>query len=344
MKMFGMDTLDWRQVFIDWDAITEDVILAGTPMNKDGRMANDGTVYGILMDDVQRKRNKQGRVVISGVIDLEACEKHSGITLSGACKAALPDVWSQTGGGGSGGVTSWNDLTDRPFGEEQGLVEVLPEITVALDGGNGFLATIPPLVIGENYTVNWNGTKYSCVAQDMSAVALGAVAIGNLKDFGVADTGEPFVIAVFPGENTSLFSFEGLSAVTVSIVGNGNVIKTLDPKFLPGGSAVELYGDYDLVINTNKDSMHIDSNSIIEKGNFESCAQAMGEKGRIKIIVRKNGGGHYAEPIYVMFRNDDNKRVSFCYFDVENGYIYECGMNSENKLSSSANYTVNVID
>jgi hypothetical protein len=112
MKMFGFDTLDWRQVKIDWDAITDDIIKAGTPMDKDGHICNDGNVFGILMDDVQRKRNVQGRVVISGCMDMKAAEEHSGITLSAEAKAALPDIWTQ-----SGGASSWNDLTDKPFGE-----------------------------------------------------------------------------------------------------------------------------------------------------------------------------------------------------------------------------------
>lgn len=118
MKMFGIDTLDWRQIKIDWDAITDDIIKAGTPMDKDGHICNDGNVFGILMDDVQRKRNVQGRVVISGCMDMKAAEKHSGITLSAEAKAALPDVWTQTGG-----VSSWNDLTDKPFYEETTTVQ-----------------------------------------------------------------------------------------------------------------------------------------------------------------------------------------------------------------------------
>ena len=115
MNFYAMDTLDWREVKIDWDAITEDIIKAGTPMSREGKAANDGSCYGILMDDVQRKRNKAGRVMISGRLDFAQAEAHSGVALSEEAKAALPDVWDQ---GGSGGVSSWNDLTDKPFGKD----------------------------------------------------------------------------------------------------------------------------------------------------------------------------------------------------------------------------------
>lgn len=131
MKMFGFDTLDWRQIKIDWDAITDDIIKAGTPMDKDGHICNDGNVFGILMDDVQRKRNVQGRVVISGCMDMKAAEKHSGITLSAEAKAALPDVWTQSG------ASSWNDLTDKPFGET-----VVSGDTLTWDGNTDGLVSV----------------------------------------------------------------------------------------------------------------------------------------------------------------------------------------------------------
>jgi hypothetical protein len=103
MKTFNitcLDDFDWREVKIDWDAITEDIIKAGTPISKEGKIANDGSCYGVLMDDLQRKRNKAGRVIISGCVDFAQAEAHSGIALSAAAKAAMPDVWSQGGGSG----------------------------------------------------------------------------------------------------------------------------------------------------------------------------------------------------------------------------------------------------
>ena len=125
MNIFGIDTLDWREVKIDWDAINENIIKAGTPMSRDGLIANDGSCYGILMGDVLRKRNKRAQLMVSGCVDFAAAEAHSGIAMSDEAKAALPDVWDH---GGSGGVSSWNDLTDKPFDENGAIMpEALPE-------------------------------------------------------------------------------------------------------------------------------------------------------------------------------------------------------------------------
>ena len=112
LNIIGPDALDWREVTINWDAVTQDIIKTGTPMSADGLIANDGTAYGILMDDVIRRRNKRGRVIISGCVDLEKAKASSGMELTDEAKAAMPDVWGQ-----GGGVSSWDDLADRPFSD-----------------------------------------------------------------------------------------------------------------------------------------------------------------------------------------------------------------------------------
>lgn len=250
MKMFGFDTLDWRQVKIDWDAITDDVIKAGTPMDKDGHICNDGNVYGILMDDVQRKRNVQGRVVISGCMDMKAAEEHSGITLSAEAKAALPDIWTQ-----SGGVSSWNDIPDKPEGlpyVERGYGVVLPETTVETAQG-GTVAVLPDVLdvsIGRTYDVSWNGEKYTCVAQLVEDPDTGAaqVGLGNLGSLTGGDsTGEPFVIAALDAETAenigigcTIMVFDGSTSLTVSIDGEIDIIHPIDPKCLPGGEYINL--------------------------------------------------------------------------------------------------------
>lgn len=51
------------------------------------------------------------------------------------------------------------------------------------------------LVIGETYTVEWDGVSYTCTAVDASALMPGFVALGNFSAFtGGASTGEPFVL------------------------------------------------------------------------------------------------------------------------------------------------------
>lgn len=53
------------------------------------------------------------------------------------------------------------------------------------------------LVVGEAYTVSWEGEAYKVTAQDASSINDGAemVAIGNGQGFGLSGNGEPFAIA-----------------------------------------------------------------------------------------------------------------------------------------------------
>lgn len=62
--------------------------------------------------------------------------------------------------GGGGGVSSWNDLTDKPFYSER--VEVLPETTVEIDPdiGVGIISGEFTMEVGKEYTIIYNGVEY----------------------------------------------------------------------------------------------------------------------------------------------------------------------------------------
>lgn len=71
--------------------------------------------------------------------------------------------------GGAGGVTSWNDLPDRPFGEEVKktvLVDTVLQIPDPEDSGPGcgFVREYFNFKEGQTYTVTWDGVKHDCVA------------------------------------------------------------------------------------------------------------------------------------------------------------------------------------
>lgn len=151
-------------------------------------------------------------------------------------------------GGSSGGVSSWNDLTDKPFYEEVNLEVFLPEEedSFELNGDFGlyFAAGIKPasLVVGETYTVYWDGKEYVCTAIDASSVVPGGtemIAIGNGAGFGLPGNNEPFAIAT----DESLIMFfvvdptDTSTSHTVEIFKGAITIRTLDPKFLPEGFA-----------------------------------------------------------------------------------------------------------
>lgn len=119
----------------------------------------------------------------------------------------------------------------------EGLVEILPECqpTYVDDDVGFFISSTPAIVVGETYTVVWNGTEYQCVAQDLSALVAGAVGLGNLAEMGFTPTGEPFVVAVSPGEGTTFGPYDGSTEFTVSIYGKGTEIRKLDTRLLPDG-------------------------------------------------------------------------------------------------------------
>lgn len=64
------------------------------------------------------------------------------------------------------------------------------------------------LLVGETYTVRWNGTVCTVIALDMSAVLPGAVGIGNPAVVGGPNTEEPFAIACTPN-GAQFFALDG---------------------------------------------------------------------------------------------------------------------------------------
>ena len=94
-------------------------------------------------------------------------------------------------------------------------------------------------VLGNAYTVKWNGVEYICVAFSYE----GATVLGNLSSFGGDDTGEPFV-AVVESKRISIMPLDGSTTCTIEIWGKTETIHPIDPKFLPNG-AVPVVIDFD---------------------------------------------------------------------------------------------------
>ena len=74
------------------------------------------------------------------------------------------------------------------------------------------------LTAGETYFIKWDGTVYECVAQDLSAMMAGMVAVGNLSPFGLSGNNEPFIINYDVSSNGSIFlAFDTATSHTVKI-------------------------------------------------------------------------------------------------------------------------------
>lgn len=133
---------------------------------------------------------------------------------------------------GGGGVSSWNDLKDKPFGED---TEVLFDQTVVFEGELDAVWQMEqalPISVGDNVKVTFDGTVYESEAIDGDRYMPGAVMFGNLADFGGEDNGAPFIAGTSAGLGLTMFMGEpGTHAIKIE----NTVVQKLDPKYIPNG-------------------------------------------------------------------------------------------------------------
>ena len=74
----------------------EDVVKAGMPIKQDGSKVEAGTeAIGILLYDVDPKKNPNGAVVVDGIIDWAKCKASVGVSLTATAanmSKALPNI------------------------------------------------------------------------------------------------------------------------------------------------------------------------------------------------------------------------------------------------------------
>ena len=216
------------------DLTAQETYLAGSPINVEGKLANDETAIGILLYDVRKRAGgKRGVVVVSGRINQEAAAAWCGITISDAAKSALVNItFSDDGarmGGNGGGVSSWNDLPDKPFGEEEA---VLADAVLEDNGaGTGFCQlTSLGLSAGQTYTVELSDGVHNSVCKETTMEGMPITYLGNMGIIGGEDTGESYVVYDVPiVASTVVQDTNGGNKVIIK----GATIKTLDPKYLP---------------------------------------------------------------------------------------------------------------
>lgn len=120
---------------------------------------------------------------------------------------------------------SFNDLKDRPFYEE---TEVLFDQTIEFANTQYKTSNVLPIAVGDTVNVTWDGTAYECVAIEVES---GAIFVGNSATMGGANTGEPFAIAIVPGNGTMMLGDDGNHTVKIEV----SKVKTIDPKYIPAG-------------------------------------------------------------------------------------------------------------
>jgi len=138
-----------------------------------------------------------------------------------------------------GSVSSWNDLTDKPFYEGVAESDVVAEQTLEFEHNEMFnvylnndIPAPSELVIGKEYNVVWDGVKYTVECVYNESAPNGALGNVSILDAG-EDTGEPFVIAIMAGTGTFyIFTPDTSASHTVRIYTEETEIKQLDNKHL----------------------------------------------------------------------------------------------------------------
>lgn len=139
-----------------------------------------------------------------------------------------------------------------PYCIDGGRVEIPVTASWADDDGDGvndtgYIRTPVGLVVGQTYTVKWNGVEYEVTGLDVNALSGGelpGVGIGNPLILGGEDTGEPFAIVDVGVDISDGGGIYGMIASVNNTIDENFVIyqdyaavQKLNPKCLPGSVA-----------------------------------------------------------------------------------------------------------
>ena len=141
------------------------------------------------------------------------------------------------GGGGGGSVPKPLTYDYMPEGypkKTMGTVTVMEEQELAFALSDGaYAAPITnalEIVLGQTYTVNWDGTEYECVCSSVQS----SLALGNLSIMGEGDdTGEPFIYANTPHMGSAFITLDTSASHTISVKTTEEVITPMAEEFLP---------------------------------------------------------------------------------------------------------------
>ena len=147
------------------------------------------------------------------------------------------------GGGGGGSVPKPLTFDYMPEGYPKKGIEYVTlmeeqelEFTVIQSGAytSTISENLPEIVVGQTYTVKWDGAEYECVG---AAFGEGQYVLGNLSiGFGGDDTGEPFIYVYVQNEDAAFGYFATLdtsASHTIGVKRTEKVITPMAEEFLP---------------------------------------------------------------------------------------------------------------
>ena len=108
--------------------------------------------------------------------------------------------------------------------------------TLTMDAYAATLTNVLEIVVGQTYTVNWDGTAYERVCSAFNSTPY----LGNLSITGMGDdTGEPFLYIYNISKSICQFVTKDTSARhTISVKTAGEIVTPMAEEFLPDISAL----------------------------------------------------------------------------------------------------------
>lgn len=198
-----------------------------------------------------------------------------------------------------GGVSSWNDLTDKPFGEETVEEAIFENVSLTWDSNEGGYVAFDPsksvsLSAGDSIRVVIDGVVYNTVLTDDNSAGILLGGNAGLWELG-ENTGEPFLFAVeadVPGIVVS-----GAEGETHVVSVYTMAFSTIDEKFLPesvrcGVTTIYVEGF------SGTTTAYKDENATIPFGSYADGKAAF-EGGLVH--VKKIGADSFMNPVYVAF-------------------------------------------
>lgn len=144
-------------------------------------------------------------------------------------KEYLPDdIVYGSGSSGGGGVSSWNDLTDRPFGDME--VVLAAEKTFSTTAGTNKFTDLNASMVndGQEIIVRFDGSRYECKVKDWGE-GIG-LATDNYSEFMAGTSSLPFCL-IFKSTQTNISCSSGEHTASVYAV---ETVK-MPGKYLPEG-------------------------------------------------------------------------------------------------------------
>lgn len=96
--LFNLDPYTARPIMVEDDGVVagdngKKIVKAGSLLDKDGVVKNDGTVRYVLLKDIDVTNGPAaGAGVYRGTLDLAKIEEYTGVTISAEAKAALRGI------------------------------------------------------------------------------------------------------------------------------------------------------------------------------------------------------------------------------------------------------------